>query len=661
MTTSDALDQIKSRITSRYTLLFLKTWEEDRWEAALAELALELERGLVVWTVTDGAQPPPGPDGTGHGDPLAFLDQISAYPPEHLFLIKDFHPYLTDPRVVRKLRDLTPKLGAEQKTLLFIGPIVNIPLDLEKEGFEFDLPLPGLEEIRNELAEVLDEITATGAKLPDLTPEFEEKLLKAVLGLTAREAHKALLLALSGREEFDDDVFKTLVAEKRHLVQGSDLLEFYDLDEGVKDVGGLEVLKDWLSQRAEAFSERAREQGIPMPKGVLLLGVQGCGKSLTARAAARLLSFPLVRLDVANLLSGDRGSSERNLRSVLRLMETIAPAVLWLDEIEKGFAGGGETAGQDVVMTRLVGSFLTWMEARKAAVFVVATANSVSNLPPEMLRRGRFDELFFVDLPNYHERKHILSIHLGKRGWKADKYDLASISNKSEGYSGAELEQIVVSAMIDAYGQGRVLAQEDLEKSREQLVPLSVTMEEKVFQLREWAASRCRRATSDSRVTQMLEEEQRHAAFLEEEEASREQWMELAEHGQLNAAVIEYLRRCDAAPFPKLQADFAQFLTTTGEQGLALRGDPNVVLWSGMSQELAELLSSLIAQRRIYIHPASTEVYKALGKGVKLPLLEKLNDEKQPKPVWLPTAFRLMPPEGGSSRFARVARIKLSL
>src|SRR5205823_7071939 len=365
-------------------------------------------------------------------------------------------------------------------------------------------------------------------------------------------------------DQLDDEVFKTLVAEKRHLVQGSDLLEFYDLEEGVKDVGGLEVLKEWLEQRAEAFSERAREQGIPMPKGVLLLGIQGCGKSLTARATARLLSFPLVRLDVANLLSSDRGTSERNLRDVLRLMETIAPAVLWLDEIEKGFAGvggDGDKSG-DATMSRLMGSFLTWMEARKASVFVVATANSVANLPPEMLRRGRFDELFFVDLPNFHERKHIFSIHLAKRGWKPDKYDVSALSHKTEGYSGAEIEQIVNSAMIDAYGQGRVLAQEDLEKSREQSVPLSITMEEKVFELREWASSRCRRATSDSRVTQMLEEEQRHAEFLKEDEPAKEPWMELAEHGQLNAALVEYLRANGQAAFPTLQEDFGPFLTT---------------------------------------------------------------------------------------------------
>ncbi|MGE5195399.1 MAG: AAA family ATPase [Deltaproteobacteria bacterium] len=662
MTTSEALDQIRSRILSSYALLYLKTWEEERWEAALAELALEIERGLVIWTVTDGPQPPSGNGTDRRGDPLAFLEQIEAYPPDHLFLVKDFHPYLRDPRVVRKLRDLTAKLGSQRKTLLFIGPIVEIPIDLKKEAFEFDLPMPGLEEMRNELAGVIEQLEAAGEKLPELSPEFEEKLLKAVLGLTAGEARKALQLALSGREQLDDEVFKTLVAEKRHLVQGSDLLEFYDLEEGVRDVGGLEILKEWLEQRAEAFTERAREQGIPVPKGVLLLGIQGCGKSLTARATARLLGFPLVRLDVANLLSGDRGSSERNMRDVLRLMETIAPAVLWLDEIEKGFAGVGGDGDKstDATMSRIMGGFLTWMEARKAPVFVVATANSVANLPPEMLRRGRFDELFFVDLPNYHERKHIISIHLAKRGWKPEKYDLAKLANKTEGYSGAELEQIVVSAMIDAYGQGRVLAQEDLEKSKEQSVPLSVTMEEKVFALREWAASRCRRATSDSRVTQMLEEEQRQAEFLEEEEEAREQWMELAEHGQLNAAVVEYLRRCDVALFPKLQEDFTPFLTTVGDQGLALRADPNVVLWSGMSQELATLLSTLISQRRIYIHPMPAETYKAMAKGLKLPVVTELGEGKQPRPVWMPAAFRLLPLAGGSSRFARVARIKLS-
>lgn len=663
MTTSSALDEIRLRVLSRYALLFLKTWEEERWERALAELALEIERGLVIWSVTGGALPPAGNTDDGSADPLRFLEQVEAYPPDHLFLIKDFHPYLHDPRVLRKLRDLAQTLADQKKTLLVMGPVTEIPIELRKEAVEVDLPLPGLEELRSELEAVLEANAASGAGPAEVSPEDQERLLQAVLGLTAREAHKALCLALEGREAVDDEVLARLVAEKRHLVQGSDLLEFYELDEGIKDVGGLEVLKGWLRQRAEAFSERARAQGIPMPRGVLLLGVQGCGKSLTARAAARLLSFPLVRMDVANLLSSDRGTSERNLRDVLRLMETIAPAVLWLDEIEKGFAGVGTDADtlQDATMSRLVGSFLTWMEDRKAPVFVVATANSVARLPPEMLRRGRFDELFFVDLPNYHERRDIVSIHLAKRGWKPDKYDLPRIAARTEGFSGAELEQIVISAMIDAYGQGRVLAQDDLDRSREQTVPLSVTMEEKVFELREWASTRCRRATSDSRVTQMLEEEQRQATLVPDQgdAPAREAWQALADHGQLNAAVIEYLRKNGRAIFPQLQQEFAQWLPATGELGLGLKSDPNVVVWAGMGKEFTDLLAALISARRVYLHPCPPDAYNKAGKVIPFPLVSELPEERLPRPGWLPALLSVVPPKTGSGRLARIARIRI--
>lgn len=664
MTTSEALDQIRARILSRYSLLFLKTWEEDRWETELAEVLLEVERGLVTWTITSGPQPPPHADSIAPYDPMVFLNEIESYPPDHVFLLKDFQPYLTDPRIVRRLRDLAGRMAEQRKTVLFLGAVAEIPVDLLKESVAIDLPLPGLEEIRTELHAALEIRNSESRVGLEISPAHEEKLIKAVMGLTAREARKALQLALQGRDEVDDDAFRLLVSEKRHLVQGSDLLEFYELEEGVRDVGGLEVLKDWLAKRAEAFTERAREQGIPMPKGLLLLGVQGCGKSLTARATARLLSFPLVRLDVANLLSADRGTSERNLRDVLRLMETIAPAVLWLDEIEKGFAGLGNESdkSQDAVMSRLFGSFLTWMETRRQPVFVVATANSVANLPPEMLRRGRFDELFFVDLPNYHERRDILSIHLTKRGWKPEKYDLERLSNKTEGYSGAELEQIVVAAMIEAFGQGRLLSQEDLDKSRDQTVPLSVTMEERVFELREWAASRCRRATLDSRVTQMIEVEQREAAMVpfDDDDSPLEPWQDLAEHGQINAGIVEFLRRNDTASFALLHEKFAKYLPVDGEQGLALRSDPNVVLWTGMSQKWAETLSGLIADRRIYVHPISADAYKSPANPVNLPLLAELSETRCSRPMWFPAALRLLPAPGGATgRFGRVTRILL--
>jgi hypothetical protein len=235
------------------------------------------------------------------------------------------------------------------------------------------------------------------------------------------------------------------------------------------------------------------------------------------------------------------------------------------------------------------------------------------------------------------------------------------LASKTEGYSGAELEQIVASAMIDAYGHGRVLADDNHEKARDQTIPLSVTMEEKVFELREWAASRCRRATSDSRVTQMLEEEQRHGhVALEDDDADRkESWQRLAEHGQLNAAVVDYLRLNGQATFPKLQQDFAGVMPTTGDIGLALRTDPKVVLWSGLSAELAELLSTLVASKRVYLNPTDVEPYKQSGKLPPLRLVTELTEQRQALPGWLPVVFKLTPPLGGSGKFGRVARIRL--
>jgi len=527
-----------------------------------------------------------------------------------------------------------------------------------------DLPLPGLEEMREQLAEVLLDRRNVGEPVLEFDAVSEERLLKAVLGLTAREGRKALARALLGRDEVNDDMFRQLVSEKKHLVQGSDLLEFHDLDEGLGDVGGLDGLKEWVSQRANAFSSRAQEQGVPTPKGVFLLGVQGCGKSLISRAIAQLLSFPLVRLDVSNLLASDQGQSEQNMRHVLNLVETIAPAVMWIDEIDKGFSGSGEMA-QETTMTRLLGRFLTWMQEHRSQVFVVATANSIHRLPPEMLRRGRFDELFFVNLPNFHERKPIFDIHLSKRGWKPEKYDVDELARQTEGYSGAEIEQIVVTAMVECYNQGRVLTQKDLENSREETVPLSVTMEEQIFELREWARDRCRPATPDSRVVQMLEEEHGHneevafEADIEGDDGESE-WLALAEHGQVSAAVVEYVRRRDEVTFAQLLGDFAPFIETDGNQGLALRSDPNVVLWYGIPQELAATLAKLVSARKLYLYPGPAEQLRPENAPGELPMIDRLPDERVDRPMWLPVLIGDVAPEGGAGRLGRVARMALS-
>ncbi|MFP6764980.1 MAG: AAA family ATPase, partial [Planctomycetaceae bacterium] len=389
MSGPSALETIRERILCRFPLLFLTTWEEERWEGELASLALDMERGLVIWTATDGAAPALNTEDESHRDPVTFIEMIRSYPRDHIFLLKDFHPFLKDPIAVRLLRDLLPSLGEQHKTILLMGPDDKVPNELRRDTVSLDLPLPRLEEMREELRDVLIQRQHRGEPQLRMSKREQERLLKTVLGLTANQARQSMSRALLGKSRVDDDVYAMLISEKSLMVQGSDLLDFQELQEGASDIGGLDSLKEWISKRGEAFTEKARKRGIPSPKGVLLLGVQGCGKSLTARAVARMLSFPLIRLDVSTLLSADQGQSEKNMRNVLTLTEMIAPAVLWIDEVEKGFSGVDTDRGAgDTTMIRLMGAFLTWMQDKPAPVFVVATANSVTSLPPEMLRRG---------------------------------------------------------------------------------------------------------------------------------------------------------------------------------------------------------------------------------------------------------------------------------
>ncbi len=658
MTAELVLDDLRSRIQAGYSLLFLRSFEEERWEGLLAELALEMERGLVVWSATTGWQPPVGDVDDTPPSALQALYDLERYPPDHVFLLKDFHTHATDPAILRRLRDLALTLPSRRQTLLFLDPVARVPLELTKDALAIELPLPLYGDFRAALDDMLAESDLSEC---DLSAEQQDWLIKGVMGLTLKEGRKAWTRALQGQSTLSDTALTGLISEKRALASASEFLEFYDLDTAVDDVGGLDEMKEWLRRRVKAYSPEAREQGIPLPKGALLLGVQGCGKSLTARATARLLAFPLIRLDIANLLSGSRGGSEKNLREVLDLVDSIAPAVLWLDEMEKGFAGAGGDTFSDSTMARLIGSFLLWMQEQAKPVFVIATANSVQNLPPEMLRRGRFDELFFIDLPNFYERKHILTIHLSKRNWKPERFRLDELAEKTDGYSGAELEQIVAAALIDAFGHGHVLSDDDLDRARRQLVPLSRTMEDKIFALRQWAQDRCRRATSDNRVTQMLDAEVRiNPEVLQDDDSGPPAWATLAEAGQIKAALVEYVRQGGDILFTQIQDAFRPYLTVDGEQGLALKSNPNTVLWLGMSGDLCVAIIELITARRLYIHTVDAEVYTKRKTGLKLPVLEVPTDEKLPRPQWLPSSLRTGPHPVHAAKLARVGRIQLA-
>jgi SpoVK/Ycf46/Vps4 family AAA+-type ATPase len=288
-----------------------------------------------------------------------------------------------------------------------------------------------------------------------------------------------------------------ILTEKEQIIRKSGMLEYYRVDEGMADVGGLDVLKDWVRKRTQAFGQRARDFGLPAPRGILLLGVQGCGKSLSCKAVAANWRLPLLRLDVGKIFGGIVGQSEENMRRAIRMSESIAPTVLWLDELEKGFSGTQSSGVSDGGTTaRVFASFVTWLQEKTAPVFVVATANRIDDLPPELLRKGRFDEIFFVDLPSEEERREIFAIHLKKRKRALENFDLDRLADAAVGYSGAEIEQVIVSALYDAFDAGRDINTEDLLRNIHSSIPLSRTMKEQIDDLRMWASTRARNAST---------------------------------------------------------------------------------------------------------------------------------------------------------------------
>jgi SpoVK/Ycf46/Vps4 family AAA+-type ATPase len=329
-----------------------------------------------------------------------------------------------------------------------------------------------------------------------LKREEGEQLVKAALGLTLNEAENAFAKAIAENDRLDGSDIQRVMEEKRQVIRKSGLLEYYPVEHALGAVGGLQNLKDWLHRRARAFSAEARAFGLPEPRGLLLLGVQGCGKSLTAKAIASQWALPLLRLDMGRVFSGLIGSSEENLRRAIRVAESAAPAVLWLDEIDKALSGSASSGLTDGGTTaRVLGTFLTWLQEKTVPVFVVATANRVEGLPPELLRKGRFDEIFFIDLPDALERAEILRIHLRRRGRDPATFDLPQLAARSDQFSGAELEQVVVEGLHEAFSAGTELRDQHLLRAIAETVPLAVTLREEVARVRDWSRDRTRPAS----------------------------------------------------------------------------------------------------------------------------------------------------------------------
>jgi SpoVK/Ycf46/Vps4 family AAA+-type ATPase len=506
MSVSEREQELEILIKAKYPLIYILSWEERRIEAMLVRIAARLRKRLYAWTVTDGVMAidtvRPTEVDPGAQSALHVLHHIEDSREAALYLLKDFHPFLgnahmaSDPVVIRKVRDLVQPLKESRKTVLFLSPVLRLPPELEKEVTLVDCSLPASEELEEALDRVIRSARSMGGLRLKLSPEEREQVLRVARGLTVSEAENVFAKSVVMTRQFDPEI---VIAEKRQLIRKSNVLEYYEAEEDMNYVGGMADLKDWLNKRRLAFTEQARAFGLPEPRGLLLLGVQGGGKSLTAKAIATMWKLPLLRLDMGRVFSELVGASEENARTALRLAEVVSPAILWIDEIEKGLSGLASSGRSDAgTAARVFSSFLVWLQEKTAPVFVVATSNDVTMLPPELLRKGRFDEIFFIDLPSFEERQEILAIHLLKRRRDPEQFNLPRLAQETEGFSGAEIEQAIIAGLYDAFETGRDLEDADLLRNVAQSVPLSQTMRERVTALRNWARTHARPASSST-------------------------------------------------------------------------------------------------------------------------------------------------------------------
>ncbi len=485
-------------LRARYALVCIVTLEEDRVLAQLLQLCEQTKRRLYVWDHADFFKLPAGTEESvpTAKDPLSALETIEKIAGEAVFVLRDFHQcWHNQPRVLRKLRNVIQGLKYSRKTIIVTSPSATVPDELKDDAVILQVPLPD----QDDLAAVLDHLAATPGVRINLSKEQRDRAINLALGLSAAQAQRAFAKAIVTDGAFDASDLDLIAREKREIVRGSGALEYFATDETLDDVGGLELLKEWLQRRMLAFSEAAQAYGLPLPKGITLIGIPGTGKSLTAKMVANLWHLPLIRLDVGALFGSLVGESEDNVRKALRLAEAVAPCVLWIDEMEKVLSVGDGDGGTGM---RVLGTMLTWMQDRKQPVFIVATVNDVERLPPELLRRGRFDEIFFLDQPNKGERRPIFQVHLRKRGRDPANFDVNLLAAKSDGYVGAEIEQAIIDAMYLAFSDptapGREFTTADILTALATLVPLSRSQYERMEFLRSWVLEG--RAQSASRA-----------------------------------------------------------------------------------------------------------------------------------------------------------------
>lgn len=512
---SDFRTHLSNLLKARFPYLYISTWEEERVLSVIRSVArdeplIKTPRTVFTWSVTTGMV---GDGQAGKEEtkaPIKALEFIERFAEPAIFVLKDFHVYFggqgraADFQAIRKVRDVGPllKQSPRPKNVVFLSPTLVLPNDLQKDVTIVDFDLPSFKEIKSLLDEMIAANRQSGRIIIDLNQGEQERLAKAALGLTLQEAENAFARAMVEDGRLDIRDVEIILEEKRQIIKKTEILEFVKSDSSLADVGGLENLKRWLKKRDKSWLDSAQKYCLPAPKGVLITGVPGCGKSLTAKAIGAAWQLPLLRLDVGKIFAGIVGSSEENMRTAIRTAEAISPSVLWIDEIEKGFVGTG-SAGDSGTSSRIFATFLTWMQEKTKPVFVIATANNIQFLPPELLRKGRFDEIFFVDLPTRKERIDIFNVHLQRRlkdpqvigPFEITTALLSELADLTEGFVGAEIEQAVISGLFEAFSEDRCIRLSDFEKAIRNTVPLSVTQAEQIRAIREWANVRAVAAT----------------------------------------------------------------------------------------------------------------------------------------------------------------------
>ncbi|MCK4666121.1 AAA family ATPase [Candidatus Dependentiae bacterium] len=492
------LHEIETLIRARYPIIYIVTHEEYRVKGELFKIGKKLNKNVFEWSITNGViRYSDNIDMTRHPekstkDPTSALSQISTVEdPAAIFILNDFHPYLKDSTVIRKLKETANNFINSFKSLIIISPVLLIPCELEKEITVIDFDLPTEEDLKELLFRVKKELKDAQNIELSILPDVVEDVINSITGLTLQEAENVLAKVIIENKKITREEIKIILNEKKQVIRKSEILEYYTSDEGFNNIGGLENLKIWLRQRKLAFSEKAEKFGLPKPKGVLLLGVQGCGKSLCAKAISTLWNLPLLRLDMGKIFGSLVGSSEDNIRRAIKTAESISPCIVWIDEIEKALSGVQSSGSTDAGTTsRVFGTFITWLQEKTKPVFVIATANDVTMLPPELMRKGRFDEIFFVDLPTHNERKTIFKIHLDKRERTSAEFDLEKLATVSTGFSGAEIEQVIIASLYEAFYNNTDIDTEIVTKKIKSTVPLSRLMKERIDSLRTWAKGR---------------------------------------------------------------------------------------------------------------------------------------------------------------------------